>query len=498
MSVEKIAKTIEKINVKKCIVFLIALSIVPVLYLSFFSSPSVDDYDFGSRTKAVVETGSFNPIDYIKAASDTVVHYYNSWQGMYSATFVSALQPGVFGEHLYFLTPVIMIALCLIGFLFTGKRLFWLINVDKKTAIFLSLVIWFYFFQTMPSPREGMFWFNGAFTYIGFLAITMMNLTVLLEQHKNGSRVSTIVLTSIIAIFISGGSVPVAFFNILFMILMIGYVLAFDKAKVKCIPYIFPLVAAIIGFIIMYVAPGNSNRQEFFLEPSITRTIVASATGYFASAFSWLNISFFLFLLILTPFALRITKNMIGFKFYKLIILFLAHFMLVCGMLAGPYHGMGYYGDGRVTNVIYAVFVLTIIVVYGYALGWLQQIKLLEVSFDNAPTYVKKIAVVFCSTVALGGILFFGSDYFDYSTTITAIDEIGRGVHIAYKQEMDHRTAVLNDNNILNPVFDPLEETSAFFGGETLVANKWDWPNGGIAIYYGKESVGLNVEHAGT
>ncbi len=493
MAVETIIKIIEKINVKKCIVLLIVLSIVPVLYLSFFSSPSVDDYDFGSRTKAVVETGSFNPIDYVKAAADTVVHYYSSWQGMYSATFISALQPGVFGEQFYFLTPVIMIALCLIGFLFAGKRLFRFINVDKKTAFFLSLVIWFYFFQTMPNPREGLFWFNGAFTYVGFLAITMINLTVLLEQYKGKLKISTIVLTSFVALFISGGSVPVAFFNILFMGLIVGYILVFDKAKGKCIPLIFPIVAAVIGFIIMYIAPGNANRQAFFLEPSITRTIVASATGYFASAFSWLNVSFFLFLLILTPFALRITKNMSGFKFYKLIMLFLAHFMLVCGMLAGPYHGMGYYGDGRVTNVIYAVFILTIIVVYGYAIGWLQQIKLLEISFDNAPSYVKKIAVIFCSTVAFCGILFFGSDYFEYSTTISAVDEISRGVHIEYKQEMDHRTAVLNDDTVLNPVFDPIEETSAFFGGETLVANKWDWPNGGIAIYYGKESVALNV-----
>ena len=45
-------------------------------------------------------------------------HFYETWQGTYSSAFLMSLQPGIFGERYYSLTPVILVLwsfLCLWG-----------------------------------------------------------------------------------------------------------------------------------------------------------------------------------------------------------------------------------------------------------------------------------------------------------------------------------------------------------------------------------------------
>ncbi len=494
MKFDRMKSLIEKINIKAVIVVLIVLSVIPILYLSFYSLPSLDDFDYSTETKALVDSGEYNIFNLIKAAGDRAVLTYNTWNGHYIAAFFMALQPGIFGDSFYFITVWIFMAILFFSFIYSGKKILSVVNVDNKTAYFLSLLIFFFYFQTMPSPKEGLFWFNGAINYIPFFCLSLIVFAMLLDQHNKTFKIATTIMCSVFSFVVSGGNPIPAFFNILMLLVFNAYILVFSSDKKKIIPVLLSLFAAIVGFLIMVIAPGNANRQAFFPEPSVIGTITASITGYFASSFTWLNLSFFLFLFLLTPFVLRITKKLSGFKFHKLILLFMVHFMLVCGILAVPYHGMRYFGEGRATNIIYAVDIITLILVYSYAVGWAQQIKLIDLDIDKAPLFVKKLTSVFCSIVAIIGVLFFGSDYFDYSTTVSALDEISRGVHIEYQQEMTHRNNVLRDPSISNPVFEPIQETSVFFGGETLVANKWDWPNGAIAQYYGKESVALNVE----
>ncbi len=493
-----IEKNIEKVDIKLCIAVFIIMITLPILYISFFSFPSVDDYDYSMKTHSIIESGSVGAGSLITAASETVNHFYNNWQGHYIASFLMSFQPGVFGEQYYFLTTWLLIAITLATFLFAGHKLLRKLNVDTKLSLFLSILIWFFYIQTIPNINEGLFWFNGAFNYIPFLCLAIVLFSLLINQYNNGFSISTVVLCSVFGFVVSGGNAIPGFFNILIITLLLLYTLCFNKNKSNIKLIFFPLLASIIGFVIMLLAPGNAIRRQATeamgaVYPNVLETIIVSAIAYFDFAINdWFGASQLLFFIFITPFAVNITKKLSGFKFSTFALLFLVQYAVVCGMLCTIYLGVGHFGAGRVTNVIYAVFLVSIIIVYGYLIGLLQEKEIIKVNFSVIPLFYKKLVSGVCSLVILIGIFLLGSNYYQYSTSGMALAEMRGNTHKIYQQQMEQRLELLNDDGIKEVVFEP-HIKSFLFGEESLSENKGDWPNTSVADYYGKDSVSLKV-----
>lgn len=82
-------------------IILFTLSLIPIVYASFYSHATLDDYGYSAAVHQTVLNGG-NILDVLSAAAKTVKSFYQSWQGTYSAIFLFSLQPGAFGFDLYF------------------------------------------------------------------------------------------------------------------------------------------------------------------------------------------------------------------------------------------------------------------------------------------------------------------------------------------------------------------------------------------------------------
>ena len=105
------------------------LSLLPLYALSFYNHACYDDFGFSILTHdAWRDSGSW--LQTIRAAVQNTVGIRQTWEGTYATSFISALQPAVSGEHLYWLTTLILLTVFLCSLHFFLKQM--LVRVLKE------------------------------------------------------------------------------------------------------------------------------------------------------------------------------------------------------------------------------------------------------------------------------------------------------------------------------------------------------------------------------
>ena len=95
-------------------VLALILLLVPMLKAAEYDVPSADDYANGLPTyRAWTRTGSIFSV--LKAAWRHTAGLYRTWQGTFSAIFLFALNPMIFGEQYYPIGPWLILASLLGG-----------------------------------------------------------------------------------------------------------------------------------------------------------------------------------------------------------------------------------------------------------------------------------------------------------------------------------------------------------------------------------------------
>ncbi|MEI3405032.1 MAG: hypothetical protein V8Q79_00190 [Christensenellales bacterium] len=154
-----------------------------VLLLPFFlgapaAHPATDDFTFAVYTHPTwIQTGSI--LHVLKDALAYALRTWRDWQGTVTGVIIMTLNPAVFSIDGYGWHAVILLALCLLAtgvFLrhFLGKRLG--ISKGMTLAAFLSLSAVQLLF--LPDIVEGVYWFNGAWFYMGAQAAALLTLTL--------------------------------------------------------------------------------------------------------------------------------------------------------------------------------------------------------------------------------------------------------------------------------------------------------------------------------
>lgn len=154
-----------------------------VLLVPFFlgapaAHPATDDFTFAVYTHPTwIQTGSI--LHVLKDALAYALRTWRDWQGTVTGVIIMTLNPAVFSIDGYGWHAVILLALCLLAtgvFLrhFLGKRLG--ISKGMTLAAFLSLSAVQFLF--LPDIVEGVYWFNGAWFYMGAQAAALLTLTL--------------------------------------------------------------------------------------------------------------------------------------------------------------------------------------------------------------------------------------------------------------------------------------------------------------------------------
>lgn len=469
---------------------------LPAILLAVYARPSADDYVYAARTHAVVQQYGFDLVRLLQAAWQTTVYYFEHWQGLYVSGFVLALQPGIFGNQWYGLTLLCVLLpsfLCLYG----GARLVVrrLEPAQKNLPLALAVLLLFAFVQGMPSPVEGLYWFNGAVNYQPYFALTVLNACLafsLAEPRGSTRRRVGLVLAGVgIGLVVGGGHQVVGELNVL--LLLMAVILCGRHKNFWNLP---AFLAAAAGLLLNVTAPGTSVRAEGFGQAGFLEAVAKSFVLAALEWVRWLDVPLVCLLLLLAlPLRRLAQSRTVSDRMFRCPWLGLAGtFFLMWAMIFLPSYTMGGIGAGRLLNVVWMTFVLGLAVTEFLFFGWLERVRGrglhgAERFLESHGRYLPGVALAMLVCMACIGshTVKEGQDNY-FATSLEACYELASGEAARFAGALDAREAALSDPGQPDVAISPLgaEERPwlLFYTDVSVGPDLW-----GLTPYYQKDSV---------
>lgn len=482
----------------KQVVFALALLclLIPVFWVALYNRPVADDYNYSIKVYQEIQENGVTLWGVLSSAMEMNIDFYNGWQGLYSSAFLLALQPGVFGESYYSITTFLLVGLIFGTFYLTTRWLLKeLITSASYSATLLAWFLTFFVVQAMPSPLEGLYWYNGAMNYMPFCLLTFINILLICKIHlcENVRKENILLCISMVLSFvISGGNHVTSFLNLLVM-LGLG-VLSCLRKKYKIS---FSFLAAAIGFYVMLSAPGTARRTydltEIAGEVGKVEAVIAGMVQSCGMSVEWANRGFFCFLLLLTPLCWRmITDNRFGLNFRWPLLPFAGSLCVMGAMWCIPYYAYRSFGSGRLYNVVWLTYLMLATMCYTYLLGWIKY--RLQPSVQITLSAVQhKVASAILVVGAIGMMLLSGTAYpqletysFIPSTSVVACFDLLTGRAAGYAAQTDARIVLYTDPEVEEVLVAPLEYQPSLLFFSDLGETPDTWPSIAISAYYGK------------
>ena len=240
---EKLNRLVTKKNIVISLIVITILLLIPIIWLSFYSVPALDDFSYGLNT---MQKKGF--INIIIGSFKTIKHTYFRWQGTYSAIFIFTLNPAILDIDFYFLTTIILIAFYFIGLLYISKNILYKgLKLDKKSTIIVLLLFFLLCIETMIDKTQGLYWWNGASYYIIFFSLELVEIALLskiywLREETTKDRIILLILNFIIA----GGNFIISLQQLIILAFLNLYLIIQRKDK-TAVKY---LLLSTIGFLI--------------------------------------------------------------------------------------------------------------------------------------------------------------------------------------------------------------------------------------------------------
>lgn len=478
-------------------VLLILLLLVPVAVLALYARPSADDYVYAARAHAVVQQYGADWPRLLAAAWETTVYFFENWQGLYVSGFVLALQPGIFGNHWYGVTLLCVLLplfLCLLG---CAKIVIqWLEPSQKRLPLALAVLFLFAFVEGMPSPVEGLYWFNGAMNYLPYFSLAVLNagIALVLCTPKTISRRRRIFFAAagvIIGLLIGGGHQVVGELNLLLLLLFSIH--ALYRRNFWVCP---ALASALIGLAINVLAPGTRVRTDGFAQAGIVEAILKSFVLAAMQWIRWLDVPLLCLLaLLILPLRHLAQSTRVSDRLFR-------HpwmgpavtFVLMWAMIFLPSYTMGGIGAGRLLNVVWMTFLLGLAVSEFLFLGWMERIHGTSLApaehFLNRHRQLLPTLAAFmlvCMACIGSHTVKEGQDNY-FATSLEAVYELATGQASDFAWALDDREAALSDPEQKDAVITPLTADQRpwllFYTDVSPGPDLW-----GLTPYYGKDSV---------
>ncbi len=454
---------------------LISLFMLPIILTSLYSRPLVDDFSYATLVHDYIKNGNWNIFGLISKAAETVVKFYNSWQGTYTSAFIMSLQPGVINEKYYFIGSFLLMFIGFISFFYFVKTIYKILKIENKRYIFLSILIFAVIFQQIPDMAQGVYWFNGSYHYMFYIFLSLINLTFCIKYLSLKNK-KYLILSCLFSLLISGGSQVTSFMNVLMMMFLTIYGI-FKKKQQIGLSFLF----AIIGFTIMYLAPGTSIRSNILGKTSVIKTIYLTfirSFGFMSQYISRNTVFYFLAIILFTLFNYK--KEYFNDKHFKVspIIYAFISWIIYCGTIAPSYYSLGFGGPGRVIDAIHAYLIisLTVLIIYSTCYILYKYIDIKDLSNEII------LNILFVLFVALGCCW---TDCNWYKT----FKELSDGKTKAYASSFDERMELLKnfEGDIL--YVNALPDSIMKF--EDITDEKDHWINEVWNEYYGVDTVAI-------
>lgn len=288
-------------------------AIAPLVAVSLYSHPCADDYTYGLLAhRAWGDSHSF--FEVIKQAFLQVKDSYYSWQGTHTSIFLMALSPAVFeGSVSYGLSAWIMIFMLLISVISICDAVFvYVFGAKKWMSFFVAAVTAFWMLESMYSPVNGLFWFNGSVHYWFMHACMLILVSNILKywsecKNKNRTAVKAVqIITASFFAFLCGGA---NYSTALLTGCILGLCVVFGVFLCKTFLQIIPFAVYGVSFAVSVLAPGNSVRGGYFEGKGAVDALIEAVKLALYDDVHWIDIQFWIILLLIIPVLYIISKR---------------------------------------------------------------------------------------------------------------------------------------------------------------------------------------------
>ena len=496
----KIQKKIEQIlsykTISKIALLIFIISLIPLLYCSFFDYATGDDLWEGAVAYQIIQSGG-SLTKLFREVFAWIKLDYMGWQGNWSSTFLWCFSPNVFGEKVYCITPWIGLGSICAGHWYCFKHFNEkYLGIKKEFFLILYAIITMLTIQYMPYIRGGVYWYSAMINYTFPYGLTMAIFVWLDKYLELGKRRYLIFM--ILALSFLGGSGYLAIvLNFEVFVLTIAFhMFCKDKERKKrAMHCLIPLLLLLIGFAISAMSPGNAVRGGESYGFSITNVFYTLkeciVQGAIAIPATMWKVKL---LVIVTPFiVIGVWENLepenckINFRYPVIVTVFL--FLISCSVYApGIYSGDEL--SGGVYDTLYFVFILFYFLVIIYIVGYIKQykgkiegIKLAEkiIEINQMRNIYVIVAVVVC-IIGTPVIL-------NHSAYKVCMDFIVSGQLADFEEQMQERLEILNNPTIMDAVIPAMNDQQGPFMHMPATDNPEHYTNQCIARFYGKKSV---------
>lgn len=460
----------------------LAASLLPLLALGFYAAPSSDDYSFSSQTRAAfVESGSL--LRTLAAAGAKTHEIYVDWQGSFCAVFLMALQPAIFGARCYALTPAIMLASLLAGLFFCCDALFsgvW--RLPRSLSACVAATVFLLCVQLMPSPLQGLYWYNGAIYYSFFHGLTLIALGLGLRVAMSGRR-RDCVLLCLFGLILGGTNYVTGLTCALLAVGGILLLLLLRRGTWKAL--LLPTLCLFAAFAVNIAAPGTAIRMSGTPRPyHALMSILGSFRLGAEYSVRWMSLPLFgvlVFLgVLLWPAA---CASRCSFRLPLLAPL--GSYCLFSAMFCPFYYVFGSEGPDRLLNILYYSYVLLLVCSLYYCLGWFAQRRTRSAS---APKGVSLPAFLASGALCLLCCLLFTR--VGGFTSLMALGEIRSGEAARFRTACEERAILMEAPETRDVQVPPLPFSYLLYYDD-VTEDPTAWDNLCLAAYYGKDSVTL-------
>lgn len=485
------------------LVFLFALSLIPVFWLGGYDYPAADDYGYSAFCH-IAWAGTHSVFQTMKAACAAVADRWQNWQGTFSTMFLMALQPGIWG--LYALVPPIMIGMLSASTLFfLHTVMVKVIHVRKSVFVCVSMLYLLFTTQCMIDKVQGFFWYNGAAHYMlpHGVALFLCSECILLlkEEKKQKGRMA---LSCLLAVFIGGSNYITALIAAVLFVTVLLLLLTAGQKK-KGLRLLVPFLFFAAAFLLNVLAPGNAVRQEEILyRPGVVKSVLLSfyyCTEYlWHTWFTWTNL---LFALAIVPFLWEAVKA-VGDRFFypaPLLVAFYSYCIL-SAMFTPSLFATGEPGGGRIFNIIYLDAMLFLAGNLFYGMGWIyrqwggaRQTCAPDKKEKGASCLERKETLQYLAGLFLF-VVFIGAMYAkadpDCFTSTSAIRSLVAGEAAAYGEETKERDRLVQEAETAqtDEIALPRLKTHPYLlFWSDIEEDPGDWKNKSMARYYQKDAV---------
>lgn len=473
----------KKIAIFTGIVFLVSL--IPILYLSGYVHATGDDYGYGARTHQMwLSTHSVWQV--LKAAGQTVQHYWIGWQGTWFTIFLMSLQPEVFWDNGYWIVPWIMLALTIFSTLYlTEYVMMQKLRLPKATWISCTLILLLAMIQYFPSTKSGIFWYNGTAHYIIPYSMALVAIRCCWSFADRKRKKDWI--AAFICMALLGGA---SYLAPLLVLIAVAYLILCEWKTKKHVFYLcIPVAAELAGLIVSYLAPGNKSRggEDFGIHGLlIVKTILECFVDGAKQIFLYLFKTPFILLCLVVIAVLLVNafqKVRPTFDFPYPVIVAVAMFCMYCAMYApGVYAGVEL--SGGVPNTIYQVFLMTVFITVIYTVGWMNH----HFCKDEKMGKIKKAVCGGLLMLALFLILV-EKGTLKSSTSYQCYDYIVSGQADDYKAQMEERLSLLRNPELKNVELPAMNSDQGPLMHMEVMEDPKEWTNTVVKQFFGKESI---------